>query len=199
MGLCPRCRTSNPDPAAYCRKCGVQLAPAQQPAPAPAPQIVYVDRPAPPQRVEIVHKYKKRNGIGCGLIILILLIGCCLWGSFFRAEESKPAQPTPAPAPTPSDPVPSAGPFQLPPIQERQEYDQRVVAKVNSLVADRTIQVYFAQRTVYFNPQAWRSLTPVEKKAEWETFREYFRIKTGSRDVRILSSIDGEDLGREVQ
>ena len=180
----------------------MQLAPS--PGPAYAPQAVYPNRQAPAQPVQIVQQSKKRVGFGCGTLILVPLIGCCLWGVFFRSEEFKPAQPAPpAPAPlqnpTLSNPLPSAGPFQPPPIQERQQYDARIVAKVDALVAGGMIQVYFPQGTIYFNPQFWRALTPQEKKAQWETFREYFRIKTGSRDVRILSSFDGEDLSQDAQ
>ncbi len=213
MGSCPRCRTNNPDGAAFCRKCGVRLTPA--PAanfPPPPPQVVYVNQPATGQRVEVIHKYKK-SGIGCGTVLLLLIVGCCVWGYFVsperRAEQnaSPPApQSIPGPAPHESPAVPEESPahsnsfpFQPPPAQEREEYKTRVVAKVDAMVEAGTVQIDIPRRAVYFNSQIWETKSLQEKRAEWEAFREYFLIKAGSRDLRILSSNDGRDLGSEVR
>lgn len=207
MGLCPRCRTHNPDLAAFCRKCGTRLAPPGAAVPASPPPIVYAARPAPVQRIEIVHKYKK-SSIGCGGLLVFLLIGCCLWGSVYSwrdSTQSAPPAPTtpapeavPSPPPAPSNPRTSAFPFQSPPAEERQEYERRVLAKADSLAAQGSVQISVPRRTVFIDRQSWENLTEQEKKTMWETFREYFRIKTGTRDMRILSTIDRQDLGREV-
>jgi hypothetical protein len=172
----------------------MQLAPAQSLGPIPAPQVVYVNQPGAPRA-------GKTSRFGCGTLILLLMAGCCLWSVFayFMQNKTTMTPPTPAPMKPETQPPSSSSGWPAPPAEERQDYQSRVVAKVDAMVASGTIQIYVPQRTVYFNPQIWAQQTSQEKKAEWEAFREYFRIKTGNRDVRILSSIDSRDLGWEVR
>jgi hypothetical protein len=177
--------------AIFCRKCGVQLTAAPQPmAPLSPPQVIYVNQPGVPPRAS------KTSRFGCGTLILVLVAGCCLWSVFayFMQDKATIERSTTTPLKQESTPPPAASGWQAPPAEERQDYENRIAAKVESMVASGTIQVYFPQRTVYINPQVWDQHSPQEKKAEWEAFREYFRIKTGSREVRILSSTDGREL-----